>query len=146
MNDSELDELLARYAKDYNVPPANPPLDEIRERVHASRSARRSRPWIAGGILAAAAAMLAIGFQLTSDSGVSRPQPLQIAVDTNTVRSAIEDPRTQTANAALASAVESAQAALNENPEDTYYREHLEAMRENAKRFRAIQQHLSEAM
>ncbi len=145
MNDSELDELLARYGKDYNEPPANPPLDAIRERVNEVRRVRRWRPWFAGGGLAAAAALLMIGL-LRAPEGIP-PVPItgRIEIDTNTLRDG-GDPRTASANAALVSAVESAKAAVNENPDDPFYQEHLAAMRENADRFRLIQQRLSEAL
>lgn len=146
MNDQELDDILARYGKEYNAPPDNPPLEEIRERIHSARRRRGWRPWIAGGTLAAAAALIAIGVLRAPASIPLRSQASRVAIDTNTLRSNVEDPRTETANAALASAVASAQAALDENPDDPYYREHLEAMRENAERFRMIQRQLSETM
>ena len=140
MNDSELDDLLSRYGDGYNRPPAKPPLSEIRERVHAAAT-RRKRQWVPLAALAAAAvAVLAVGLARDFARPVTTSRPVPIVLDTNRARLSVTDERVKLANAALAYAIELAEAAARDNPGDSYFREHLEAMRANAEEFRQIQQ------
>ena len=142
MNDSELNELLSRFKDGYNAPPANPPLAEIKARIHAARSRSTNIRRGAMGLFAAAAvALLAIGITRPSPRNAADKPALEIARDTN--RGAVKpshDPRATMANAALASAIQSAEKAVQENPDDPYFREHLQAMRENAEQFERLQQ------
>ena len=133
MNDQDLDGLIAAHGKGYNAPPDNPPLGEIRNRVHAER--KRRSFWLRAVSATAAAAAVLLAVSLITDRKATPDQP---AGSHATV--AIVDPASRIAEQAIASALESADDALRKNPADSYYTEHLAAMKSNAEYFRDLQQ------
>ena len=142
MNDSELDQVLARFGAGYNAPPANPPLDEIRGRVYSARGKHRGRRFFAfTGIAAAAALLLTVGLVAGRRDQALDRKAVMIASDTNgSTQSVVADQRGQHAAMALASAIRSAERAAEANPSDPYFAEHLRAMRVNAEQFRELRE------
>ena len=132
MNEQDLDGLIAAHGKGYNAPPDNPPLGEIRNRVHAER--KRRSFWLRAGSATAAAAAVLLAVSLISDRKATPDQPA------GSPAVAIVDPASRIAEQAIASALESADDALRKNPADSYYTEHLAAMKSNAEYFRDLQQ------
>jgi hypothetical protein len=140
MNDSELDQVLARFGSGYNTPPAKPPLEEIRGRVHSVNGAHRRRRYMAfTGIAAAAGLLLAVGLISGRRDQARERQATVTSADTGrSPQSLVIDERGQHAAMALASAIRSAERAAAANPSDPYFTEHLRAMRVNAEQFREL--------
>jgi flagellar biosynthesis/type III secretory pathway M-ring protein FliF/YscJ len=141
VNDSELDALIARYGDDYHRPPENPPLREIRERMHQRRP-RFMKAWLpAATVLAVAAVMLlAIVVPRREDPRETAPVIGRPADGETFARTDAGDARIAHATVALASAIHSAEQAAQRNPRDEFYRNHLQTMVENAEYFRILQQ------
>ena len=132
MKEQDLDALIAAHGKDYNAPPADPPLDEIRRLLQRQRQ-RRSTRWRATGAIAAAAAMmLAVGLLSDRTSDTAKLEHSTAFVT--------PDPAAFAAQRAITSALESADDAVRKNPADPFYTEHLAAMKSNAEYFRDLQQ------
>jgi hypothetical protein len=81
MNDDQMDEMLIQGVRDYNAPTADTPRDEMWRRIQAARAearaearglapavvaidSRRPRRWVAPGLAAAAAVILAAGIAI----------------------------------------------------------------------------------
>ena len=120
MNDTQLDDLIAKHRDGYNRsgdPPIETMLASMHARMDRDRSNRGSLTLLLG---LAAVAILSIG--LLSDLPSHRGR----------------QPRLSPADAALVSAIESAEAAVKAHPGDSYFVEHLAAMKENAAEFEKL--------
>ena len=144
LNESQLNDLIARFGDDYNRPQGDPPLQAVRERVHRVRAARRRTSWFPFAIAAAALiAIIASGSRAANLDRTVAVSPRQGAVGSTFE---FPDSRARAANAALTSAVESAEAAARTHPSESWYEDHLVSMRENAEEFHLLQRQLVEAL
>ena len=142
----ELNDLMARFGAEYNAPPDNPQLGEIRARVHAKRTSRRAaRTRLVWGTAIAAGFA---GIVITLGRGELAVSSLPVErADSIAPTTLLVEPlqvRARPANEELDRAIKQAESAAQANPDDPYFAEHLDVMRENARRFRELQNRIAQ--